>query len=108
MTEIGVDMVRADSLMCCNNPSLLLPLQMQYTAPAIIFSVPSKPAVPAPVMEYISPSLAVSYARVVYTVPAPAVVYINPAPAASYASPAFTVHAAPAHVVVDISLRLLA
>ena len=135
MTEIGVDMVRADSLMCCNNPSLLMPLQMQYTAPAIIVSVPSKPAVPAPVMEYISPSLAVSYARVVYTQscachelcfssiysacctgacrrghlsPAPGVSDAVPAPVVEYISPApFVSYASPSPAVYAASAPLV-
>ena len=74
---------------------------MQYGAPAVIFSAPSKPAAPAPVMEYISPTPAASYvspAPAVYTIQAPAVVCINPALAVSHASPALT---------VDISLQLL-
>ena len=67
--------------MCCNNPSLFIPLQCS-TQHQRSFSLFPRSACD----EYISPSLAVSYvspARAVYTVPAPAVVYINPAPAAS-------------------------
>ena len=83
-------------------PDVLQQSQFTHAAPmqyaAVIFSALSKPARPAPVMEYISPAPAVSYVS-----PAPAVEYINPALAVSHASPALTVYAA---VVVDISLQL--
>merc|ERR1712107_467740 len=67
---------------------------LQLHNPPVVEYVAPAPAVtyaqPAPVLEYVAPAPAVTYAQ-----PAPVVEYVAPAPAVAYAAPVTTMTAAP-------------